>query len=552
MRCYSPEPHSKYCITTGDFTYRLVDEGRPAAWNLVWLSVPQVDDLLDPNLDRNKFYDTLPSAAIGGLSAASCAISESLTFTVESIMGQSAVAFVTDYLEMFDFQSTSGWKLLGGQAWLDTMMRRAYLSDGMSEAYAAAKSSDKILLVDFSLRRKSNTRIESQEIEEQIHIEEQQPISGLIILNGGKNQSSDHSLVTGNAKFSNARSIKDQFVESTTNQAIEAIEDKKIVIADLPNGYVDNRNGTITDPRSGLTWMRCLLGQRFEALGCNKCTGTANTYTWENAKLIRHQYAGHDDWRLPTIDELESIFGKHSDRNQNKAIFPWLANEDDIFSTTCVWSSSTATAMDIFTVYAYHPNDDSIADCFDNYLDDHHQILLMRSIAGGSNAVMGANIEQQNITQGLSSPDEIIGSAIDDASISATVVVLLNMVERFEARFEAMESRIELLTNLLAFPQSKFAVDAPPHTKAGRIDVGIPVDATYLEFLYWLVEQQSIAYSDLRTRLLPLDLLPGAVINDINERALDLTGEPALEEDGDTMIVRQEVLLQVIDTWDVP
>jgi hypothetical protein len=33
--------------------------------------------------------------------------------------------------------------------------------------------------------------------------------------------------------------------------------------------------------------------------------------------------------------------------------------------------------------------------------------------------------------------------------------------------------------------------------------------------------------AELRALLLTLDLLPGAVINDINERALDLIGEPA-------------------------
>ena len=39
------------------------------------------------------------------------------------------------------------------------------------------------------------------------------------------------------------------------------------------------------------------------------------------------------------------------------------------------------------------------------------------------------------------------------------------------------------------------------------------------------------------------------VINDINERALGLTGEAALGEDGDSVIVRLEVLSQVIEAW---
>jgi hypothetical protein len=61
-----------------------------------------------------------------------------------------------------------------------------------------------------------------------------------------------------------------------------------------------------------------------------------------------------------------------------------------------------------------------------------------------------------------------------------------------------------------------------------------------------LVELKTISLTELRALLLPLDLLPGAVINDINERALDLIGELALIEEGDTVIVQREVLLQVI------
>jgi len=65
-------------------------------------------------------------------------------------------------------------------------------------------------------------------------------------------------------------------------------------------------------------------------------------------------------------------------------------------------------------------------------------------------------------------------------------------------------------------------------------------------FWDWLVAQDTISLSELRTRLLPLDLLPSAVIDDINERALDLIGELALIEDADNVIVQREVLLQVI------
>ena len=66
----------------------------------------------------------------------------------------------------------------------------------------------------------------------------------------------------------------------------------------------------------------------------------------------------------------------------------------------------------------------------------------------------------------------------------------------------------------------------------------------------WIYTQSKFSMSDLRNKLLPLDLFPNAVINDINERALDLTGELALEEDLDMVAVRHEILSVVIDSLD--
>ena len=55
--------------------------------------------------------------------------------------------------------------------------------------------------------------------------------------------------------------------------------------------------------------------------------------------------------------------------------------------------------------------------------------------------------------------------------------------------------------------------------------------------------------ADLRLKLLPLDLLPSAVIDEINEKSFDLQGDAALEEDGDVVMVQREALLQVLATW---
>jgi len=58
--------------------------------------------------------------------------------------------------------------------------------------------------------------------------------------------------------------------------------------------FTDNGDGTVTDNRTGLMW------QKKTALG---------TYMWQEAlKYCENlSLAGHDDWRLPNVRELQSI-----------------------------------------------------------------------------------------------------------------------------------------------------------------------------------------------------------------------------------------------------
>lgn len=94
--------------------------------------------------------------------------------------------------------------------------------------------------------------------------------------------------------------------------------------------------------------------------------------------------------------------------------------------------------------------------------------------------------------------------------------------------------------------------------EAGATHVSMPVATnpsvlaepeTLEQVVAWLATQETIALSELRSRLLPLDLLPAAVIDDLNERALDLTGDLALEEDGEKLIIVREVLAQLAPVW---
>jgi hypothetical protein len=82
--------------------------------------------------------------------------------------------------------------------------------------------------------------------------------------------------------------------------------------------YSDNGDGTVTDPTTGLTWMRCPVGLTWDGATCTNAPVPVisggisqgvvpmRQLTWAEANTLTGtlQYAGHSDWRLPTIREL--------------------------------------------------------------------------------------------------------------------------------------------------------------------------------------------------------------------------------------------------------
>ncbi|HRP96403.1 MAG TPA: DUF1566 domain-containing protein [Rhodocyclaceae bacterium] len=70
--------------------------------------------------------------------------------------------------------------------------------------------------------------------------------------------------------------------------------------------FVPNDDGTVTDTRLGLVWMRCSLGQTWTGDGC---AGEARQLNWDQALKAAEDFshAGVAGWRLPTQPELHSI-----------------------------------------------------------------------------------------------------------------------------------------------------------------------------------------------------------------------------------------------------
>ena len=95
-----------------------------------------------------------------------------------------------------------------------------------------------------------------------------------------------------------------------------------------PSYLVDNEDGTITDPNTGLMWQK----------------GTApGTYTWEQALAYANNLtlAGRSDWRLPNINELHTLV----DYSRGEpAVFQPFAN-DTVVGSNIYWSSTSVASQ---------------------------------------------------------------------------------------------------------------------------------------------------------------------------------------------------------------
>ena len=101
------------------------------------------------------------------------------------------------------------------------------------------------------------------------------------------------------------------------------------------NEFKDNRDGTVTDTATGLTWMKADSGTAMD-------WPAALDYA-ENLKLV-----GQDDWRLPNAKELQSIvdYSRSPDTTDSAAIDPIfdateITNEGGKKDFGWYWSSSS-------------------------------------------------------------------------------------------------------------------------------------------------------------------------------------------------------------------
>jgi uncharacterized protein (TIGR02145 family) len=102
-------------------------------------------------------------------------------------------------------------------------------------------------------------------------------------------------------------------------------------------------------------WMRCQLGAMWTGSGCAR---SGSKYTWNQALEIKQSFAGYNDWRLPTKEELLSLrlcsngieeFDKTNNgiivsKCKDGSTYPMVGRQNDFPNLDgIVWSSTRGT-----------------------------------------------------------------------------------------------------------------------------------------------------------------------------------------------------------------
>ncbi|MEJ6005089.1 DUF1566 domain-containing protein [Paucibacter sp. AS339] len=106
------------------------------------------------------------------------------------------------------------------------------------------------------------------------------------------------------------------------------------------NGFKLTREGTAIDPRTGLEWQRCQLGQIYVNGSCKGGQAFATDFVSAVKFAAADRTGGHSDWRIPEHTEVETLHTVGCVRPEiNPAVFaPWFYRDGDGFFWPSFWN----------------------------------------------------------------------------------------------------------------------------------------------------------------------------------------------------------------------
>jgi len=145
--------------------------------------------------------------------------------------------------------------------------------------------------------------------------------------------------------------------------------------------YKDNGDGTITDKNTNLTW------EKLSADG--SIHDRSNSYSWADALAVhvaglnKANFAGHNDWRLPNVKELQSIVNY---QNFAPSVSSAFNNNCVAGATVLTGSCTVGNGYWSSTTYTYAP----AGAWFINFIDGDVNVgskssffIQVRAVRGG-------------------------------------------------------------------------------------------------------------------------------------------------------------------------
>lgn len=131
-----------------------------------------------------------------------------------------------------------------------------------------------------------------------------------------------------------------------------AQENPDAAITTPTEDFILHDNGTVTHITTGLTWMRCSLGQTWDGA---TCTGFPDSFNWEGsiARAMDVTFAGYSDWRVPTREELISLIEERCNAPAiNSEVFPNTSSSRYWTSTPNLHSELSAWDVNFLNGYS--------------------------------------------------------------------------------------------------------------------------------------------------------------------------------------------------------